>query len=157
MKKLQLEYIPIQLTCPYCSRRYMELADDHDESGAVSFQSAPNDRKQTESVERIACECGAEFLWLPANQERSNDISKDASIVTVSGTPTIKGYRAVAVKDPLIVRTYKLVGRKSGRSYAWTNRLIRIPESFKLIKDGAYIAFHDEKERIILQPQAKKK
>lgn len=52
------------------------------------------------------------------------------------------------------MRSYSLSSKRpaEGNPRSWMQRLIRIPSSFKLIQDGAYISHHAQDGSIILKP-----
>ena len=53
----------------------------------------------------------------------------------------MKSWKLFAIKEPVVVRTYKLRSSEGGAQYSWSYRLIDIPGNFKLIVDSPHISY----------------
>lgn len=146
MRKLSIKYPPVKFECPYCNRPTLEMVDvtRAEREGYFRGRNGPTSSLQ--------CFCGAEFRWAPPGRDQPAGVAKECAVTPVKDAPAFEGWRLVAVKGPLVVRTYTLKTRRRGAEYAWPHKLIRIPANFKLIADGPYIAYHARDGSIILKP-----
>jgi hypothetical protein len=151
MRKLEVKHGPIKFACVFCNDQRSQLVDP--ESDGPLFLADVNGDGKSESIDFLLCRCGAEFHWARAGLERPSGVPEDYAALPVQGV-VFKGWRLFAVKEPLHVKTYTLTSNRPamGNARSWAQRIIRIPSSFKLIHDGAFISHHAQDGSIILKP-----
>jgi len=148
MKKLQVKYPPVRFSCAFCNDQRLELVDPESGQGPAFLADVDGDGR-SESVDFLACRCGAEFHW--GRSERPDGLPMECAVVPVPKL-AVKGWRLFCVKEPLLVKSYTLHRTKPPWERSWMQRIIRIPSGFKLIQDGAYFSYHARDGSIILKP-----
>jgi hypothetical protein len=128
------------------------LVDITSPEAGVCFSTDVDGDGLRELVDFLTCRCGAEFIWVPPGRDAPAGMPETYDVCRVKDVSSFKSWKLLAIKEPLVVRTYKLRSDKGGTEYSWPHRIIRIPGNFKLILDGPYISYHKDDGSIILKP-----